>query len=82
MFFLEATYVAKYLWRDDMVAAKFIEDTYTGTGPEENWEALYKTIALMRKTATEVGSRLGFPYPQDMDRRTVAYLQKVKNQSY
>ena len=127
VFFLEATYVAKYLWRDDVIAAKFImdnfmkqehlrpmlewhleieqqwsvkpgpygrrlkkwlrsdlwkelENTYTGIGLEENWEAMFKTIALMRKTATEVGDCLGFRYPHDIDRRTVAYLQKVKNQ--
>jgi len=128
VFFLEATYVAKYLWREDMMAAKFImdnfmkqehlrpmlewhleinhqwgvkpgpygrrlkkwlrsdlwtelENTYTGAGLEENWEAMFKTIALMRKTATEVGDCLGFAYPHDIDRRTVAYLLKVKNQA-
>ena len=127
VFFLEATYVAKYLWRDDLMAAKFIldnfmkqehlrpmlewrleihhqwsvkpgpygrrikkwlrsdlwtelENTYTGAGLDENWEALFKTIALMRKTATEVGDCLGFDYPHAMDRRTVAYLLKVKTQ--
>lgn len=28
MFFLEAAYVAKYLWRDDLVAAIYVLDTY------------------------------------------------------
>ncbi len=126
VFFLEATYVAKLLWRDDLMAAKHVldhymkqehlrpmlewhleidhqwsvkpgpygrglkkwlrsdlwadlESTYTGAGLEENWEALFKTIALLRKAALEVGDRLGFSYPYDLDRRTVAYLQKVKN---
>ena len=126
-FFLEAIYVAKYLWREDMMAGKFIldnfmkhehlqpmlewhmeierhwsvkpglygrglkkwlrpdlwaelMDTYTGAGLEENWAALDKTVALMRKTAIEVGSRLGFDYPYDMDQGVMAYLQKVKNQ--
>jgi aminoglycoside 6-adenylyltransferase len=126
VFFLDATYVAKYLWRDDLMAAKYIldysmkqehlrpmlewhleiehqwaarpgpygrrmkkllrpdlwadlEKTYTGAGVEENWKALFDTITLMRKTALEVGSRLGFAYPHDLDRRATAYLQKVKN---
>jgi len=29
--------------------------------------------------AIEVGDRLGYSYPHDLDRRTVAYLQKVRN---
>ena len=126
-FFLVAIYVAKYFWRDDMMAAKFamenfmrhehllpmlewhlelehdwsvkpglygrrlkkwlrpdlwadLESTYTGVSLPDNWLALYRTIALMRKTAGEVGSRLGYPYPEDMDRRTMAYIKKIENQ--
>jgi aminoglycoside 6-adenylyltransferase len=125
-FFLEATYVAKLLWRDDMMAAKHLldhfmkqehlrpmlewhleidhhwsvkpgpygrrlkkwlrpdlwtelESTYTGAGLELNWEAMFRTIALFRKVAIEVGDRLGYAYPHDLDRRAVAYLRKVKN---
>jgi aminoglycoside 6-adenylyltransferase len=124
--FQEATYVAKYLWRDDLMAAKHfldhfmkqehlrpmlewrleidhhwsvkpglygqwlkkrlspdlwaeLESTYRGAGLEENWEAMFRTIALFRKVAIEVGDRLGYAYPHDLDRRTVAYLEKVKN---
>jgi len=126
VFFLDATYVAKLLWRDDLMAAKYIldnmmkqehlrpmlewrletdhqwsvkpgpygrrlkqwlrsdlwaelEGTYTGAGLEENWQALDRTIDLLRRVALEVGERLGYAYPHDLDRRTVAYLQKVKN---
>ena len=126
LFFHEATYVAKHLWRDDLMAAKYNLDhamklenlrimlewrieidhhwsvkpgtygrrlknwlspdlwtelghTYVGAGLEENWEAMFKTIALFRKVAVEVGDRLGYAYPHDLDRRVVAYLQKVKN---
>jgi len=125
VFFLEATYVAKLLWRDDLMAAKHVldhfmkqehlrpmlewrleidhqwsvklgpygrglkkwlspdlwaelESTYTGAGLEANWEAMFRTIALFRQVAIEVGDRLGYAYPRDMDRRAVAYLQKVK----
>ena len=126
LFFLEATYVAKHLWRDDLMAAIYnldhgmkldnlrlmlewrleidhkwsvkpgpygrrlkqwlrpdlwteLESTYTGAGLDANWAAMFRTIALFRKVAIEVGDRLGYPYPHDLDRRTVAYLQKVKN---
>jgi aminoglycoside 6-adenylyltransferase len=124
-FFLDATYAAKFLWRDDLMAAKYIlddmmkqehlrpmlewhletdnnwsvkpgpygrrlkqklrpdlwaelETTYTGAGLEENWQALERTIALMRRAALEVGQRLGYAYPHALDRRAVAYLEKVK----
>jgi len=124
--FHEATYVAKYLWRDELMAAKHmldhsmkqehlrpmlewrleidhhwsvkpglygqwlkkwlspdlwaeLESTYTGAGLEANWEAMFRTIALFRKVAMEVGDRLGYAYPHNLDRRTVAYLQKLKN---
>jgi len=122
---LDATYVAKFLWRDDMMAAKFmldnymkdehlrpmlewhyeidhhwsvkpdlygrgmkkwlrpdlwteLEGTYSGAGVEETWGALFKTIALYRKVAIEVGNHLGFTYPEEMERRTMAYIQKIK----
>lgn len=124
-FFLDTTYAAKFLWRDDMMAAKHILDhslkeqhlrpmlewhaeidhqwslkpgpygrrlkqhvrpdlwaelerTYCGMEIEENWEALFRTIALMRRVATEVGDHLGFTYPQRLDERVMDYLSRVK----
>ena len=123
--FVETTYIAKLLWRDDIIAAKEVMDhfmkqedlnpklvwrmeidhhwsvkpgplgrrlkqwlrqdlwdafetTYTGTGIEENWSALWNAIALMRKVSTEVGTLLGYAYPEAIDRRTMAYLEQVK----
>lgn len=124
-FFLDTTYVAKFLWRDDLMAAKHILDnslkqehlrpllewhaeidhqwtlkpgpygrrlkqhlepdlwvelerTYTGAGLQENWEALFRTIELMRRVATAVGKHLGFTYPEELDQRVVTYLKKVQ----
>lgn len=124
-FFLDTTYVAKFLWRDDLMAAKHIldhylkqehllpmlewrieidhqwsikpgpygrglkrwlppnlwadlENTYTGAVLNSNWSALFQTINLMRRVATEVGERLGYSYPDELERRVVSYLQKVK----
>jgi aminoglycoside 6-adenylyltransferase len=127
VFFLDVVYTAKYLWRDDVMAAKFILDnfikhehirpvlewhieihnqwsvkpgpygrrikkwlrpdlwadlerTYTGARIEDNWTALYNSIALMRKVAQEVGEHLGYAYPNDIDQKTAAYIEKIKNQ--
>ena len=124
-FFLDTTYVAKCLWRDDLMAAKHIldnslkqehlrpmfewhveidhqwslkpgpygrrlkqylrpdlwtelEGTYAGAQLEANWEALFRTIELMRRVAREVGERLKYAYPQELDQRVVNYLDKVK----
>jgi aminoglycoside 6-adenylyltransferase len=126
VFFHEATYVAKHLWRDDLIAAKYnldqamklhnlrqmlewrieidhgwsikpgaygrglkkrlppeiwseLESTYVGAGIEENWEALFRTIALFRKVAVQVGDHLGYAYPDDLQQRVVRYLKRVRN---
>lgn len=124
-FFLDTGYVAKYLWRDDMMAAKHIldamlkqehmlpmlewhaaidhnwsirpgphgrrlkqwlrpdlfaelENTYTGADIEANWDALFRTIALMRRVAVEVGAHLGYAYPHDLDARAAAYAHQIR----
>lgn len=125
-FFLCSTYVAKYLLRGDVMAAKFLldgemkhenlrpmlewhfeiehnwqvkpgnygrrmqkwlrpdlwaalESTYTGAGIEENWQALFRLLDLMHQAGTEVGEKLGFAYPESIDRRTRVYLERLKN---
>ena len=124
-FFLDTGYVAKFLWRDDLVAAKYIldhslkhqhllimlswrieidhqwalklgpygrglkrwlppdlwaelEETFTGAHIDSNWTALFRSIDLMRRVAVEVGDHLGFRYPEELERRVVAYLRRVK----
>lgn len=124
-FYLETGYAAKYLWRGDLMGAKFIldfsmkqehllpmlewhvecahawalktgphgrgmqkwlrpdlwtalEGTYSGAGLAENWQSLERMIALMRKTALEVGACLGYAYPEEMEQRARAYVEQVK----
>ena len=104
-FWWDTTYVAKALWRGEVVFAKFVLDhdakhvalrqvlewrieldhewslrpgaygrglerhlpddlrselsaTYVGTDIEDNWNALFRTTALFRRVATEVGDAL------------------------
>jgi aminoglycoside 6-adenylyltransferase len=124
-FWWSTTYVAKSLWRSEVVHAKFaldtdaklgalrpmlewlielgrdwswkpgaygrgleqalpsdlraeLEATYVGAGIEENWEALFRTTALFRRAAREVGDALGFEYPQDVDDGVTAQLERVR----
>lgn len=56
-----------------------LERTYVGASLQDNWEALFRTIGLFRRVAVEVGERLGYAYPLELDRRAVAYLQRVRD---
>lgn len=123
-FFTETTYVAKYLWRDELITFKHnfdeemkghylrqmlewrmeidhgwtvrlglygrglkkrlppelwqrLESSYVGPGLEENWSALFNTIAFFRDVATQVGADLGYAYPQALDGQVTAYLEGI-----
>ena len=124
-FWWSATYVAKSLWRGEIVFAKFALDvdaklgalrrilewrieldhswslrpgvlgrgierllpqglwaelapTYVGTDIDENWEALFRTAAIFRQVAGEVGDALGFPYPLRKDEAITTHLHAVR----
>lgn len=53
-------------------------ETYVGFDREDNWQALFNTIALFRRTALEVADALGFAYPHALDQRVTAYLEQLK----
>ena len=55
------------------------EGTYVGAGIDENWDALFRTISPFRNVAINVGERLGYIYPDDLDRQMMAYLHQVKS---
>ena len=55
-----------------------LEQTYVGPGIEDNWTALFDTIALFRKVAMEVADHLGYQYPRELNDRVVVYLRSVR----
>ena len=57
-----------------------LEDTYAGGKMEENWEALFRTMALFRRVAMEVGEGLGYEYPLALDERVTAYVKDMQRQ--
>jgi aminoglycoside 6-adenylyltransferase len=124
-FWWDTTYVAKGLWRGEVIFAKFALDhdakfgalrrflewlieldhdwslrpgaygrglerllpddvwselssTYVGADIEDNWNALFRTAALFRKVATEVGDALGYTYPQEIDDAVTTHLNDVR----
>ena len=125
-FYSDVPYVAKCLWRDELLPAKWcldfdmkhvflrqmlewrmeiehhwsvptgvlgrglkrrlppeiwsqLEGTYVGAGIADNWDALYRTMALFRRVAIEVGDHLGYAFPHEMDEGVRAYTQRVQN---
>lgn len=55
-----------------------LEHTFVGAGIEENWEALFRTLALFRRVAAAVGDTLGYVYPLDFDERITAYVRDIR----
>jgi aminoglycoside 6-adenylyltransferase len=125
-FWWETIYVAKNLWRDELLHLKYnlecvmkcellrrvlewrieldhhwswkpgavgrglkkqldqrtwdeFASTFVGAEIEENWQALFRTTALFRRVAMEVGEALGHRYPAELDERVTRYLQRIRN---
>lgn len=55
-----------------------LENTYAGADIVDNWQSLFRTMALFRKVARQVGQGLGYEYPLDLDQRVTAYVQKMQ----
>jgi len=56
-----------------------LESTYVGAGAEENWEALFRTVWLFRRIATDVAEALGYQNPHSLDNSVMARLHQIKN---
>jgi aminoglycoside 6-adenylyltransferase len=127
-FFSDAPYVAKCLWRDELLPAKWcldydmkhvylrpmlewfmecahgwsaptgalgkglkkrlpaaiwseLEQTYAGASMADNWEALYRTMALFRRVGIDVANHLGYRYPLELDQNVTAYVQQMQRQA-
>jgi hypothetical protein len=55
-----------------------LASTYVGLDIEDHWAARFRTSALFRRVATEVGEALGYTYPQPLHDRVTAYLTAVR----
>jgi aminoglycoside 6-adenylyltransferase len=56
-----------------------LEHTYVGAGIDDNWEALFETLALFRQVAIEVAADLGYAYPHDLDQPVTVYVREMKD---
>jgi aminoglycoside 6-adenylyltransferase len=58
---------------------KEIEACWTGFKIEDNWETLFKTITLFCRTAKDVGKKLGYNFPNELEQRMINYLVQVRD---
>lgn len=80
-FFSDAPYVAKCLWRDELLPASLwsqLEAAYADAALSANWDALLRTMALFRQVAMDVAAQLGYTYPLAMDEGVTAYVERVR----
>jgi aminoglycoside 6-adenylyltransferase len=56
-----------------------LESTHVYEGSDIDWKSLYRIILMFSKVAKDVGKRLGFTYPIDLEKRMMVYLQRVKD---
>ena len=55
-----------------------LEDTFADASIEDNWESLFRTMALFRRVAQEVGAGLGYAYPRELDQRVTEFVKKMQ----
>jgi aminoglycoside 6-adenylyltransferase len=124
-FWWDATYVPKYLWRDELPMAKYMlddvlrfsylhpliewhigqqhnwaiktgchgrwfkrylsaekwaeyESTYTGSDIKQNWAAFFRIVDLFGELAKQVGQKLGYEYPVDLDAKVTEYCSIIR----
>jgi aminoglycoside 6-adenylyltransferase len=55
-----------------------LEASYAGADTADNWESLFRTMALYRRVAMEVGKGLGYDYPLNLDERVTAFVKDMQ----
>lgn len=60
------------LWRD-------IESGFAGSDVDDNWRALYNTLALFRQLGQETGTSLGFEYPFKLDKEVSGLIERIRS---
>jgi aminoglycoside 6-adenylyltransferase len=55
-----------------------VQATYVDADPEENWAALFRTIALFRRVARAVADDLRYDYPEALDATMMDYLWQIE----
>ncbi len=67
-------------FKDYLAADRWAElkETYAGADIEENWEAFFKLTGFFRKIAKEIGKKLAYDYPEQVDKEVMDFCRKIK----
>jgi aminoglycoside 6-adenylyltransferase len=57
-----------------------IETTHAGYGKEANWESLLRLVSLIGKVGREVGQKMGYEYPEKLEKRIVSYVERAREE--
>ena len=55
-----------------------LEETYVGADIEENWTAFFNLTTFFRKMAKQVGKKLGYEYPNQVDKEVMEFCREIK----
>ena len=54
------------------------EATFSGADLDAQWDAFSHAVALFRRLAQAVGARLGYRYPEEVDREMTDYFERIR----
>jgi aminoglycoside 6-adenylyltransferase len=66
---------SRYLDAETWAAYK---DSYAGTEIEDNWRAFFRLADLFERLAAETAAHLGYPYPEGLGKKVMAYAARVR----
>jgi aminoglycoside 6-adenylyltransferase len=64
---------------DDELWSKW-KKTYTGADLEDNWKAFFKMTEFFRELAKEIGEKLDYNYPEEIDKRVSAFCREIREE--
>jgi aminoglycoside 6-adenylyltransferase len=54
------------------------ENTFSGSNIKENWTALFSMADLVSEIGTELSNKLGYKYPDKLEKDVRKYLTELK----
>lgn len=55
-----------------------IEQTFSGSKKNDNWDALFAMADLVSKIGTELSKKLNYDYPKKLEKDIRKYLDELK----
>ena len=68
-------------WMSNDICEK-LHHTFAHFDRKDSWEALVKTIELFRTVAYQLGARMNFTYPKDVDENITGFILQLQKSSH